>query len=336
MRGRSSVYVVYLVLGVVLAATGRPAMGQSTFAWHSATIGQVTEQTMDDGRLDALRAGGVDAVMYPALPSDTAGWKSTVDRLRRFDLRVLLQLPDAATSELAIKLTHQAGAAGFDGVVLQSTDLDPAKLRPWAVEEGIDPAEAFVLVQGIPVDSALRGAEPGSQSDLMIPAELPFDVSTEVISALPSEMEDIEALFSRRARTAADPTAAPIAVPGARVTDLWYLLPGAISIGEGEPEGESATADFRSAHPAVAGGVHEKLSGAPYTFYRGMRLDREDLDEVVIVLGAEGKIRINVASVWTDDTVVRDAVTGRIAIVSYGQATLMPGDSGIVLLEELD
>ncbi len=91
---------------------------------------------------------------------------------------------------------------------------------------------------------------------------------------------------------------------------------------------------FRAAHPAVARGGHDKLSDAPYTFYRGVRQGL-DTDEVIVVMGANGKTRVNVSIVWPDDTVLRDAYTGNVAIVSFGQATFTADASGLILIEEV-
>lgn len=87
---------------------------------------------------------------------------------------------------------------------------------------------------------------------------------------------------------------------------------------------------FRKAHPAVASGDHIALSEAPYAFAR-VAAD----DQVVVVLGAEGRVRLNVSKVWPDDTAVRDVVSGRIGIVSFGQVAFQAHESGIVLLEEV-
>lgn len=91
---------------------------------------------------------------------------------------------------------------------------------------------------------------------------------------------------------------------------------------------------FRAAHPAVARGGHDKLIDAPYTFYRGVRQGL-DTDEVIIVMGASGRTRVNVSIVWPDDTVLRDAYTGSVAIVSFGQANFTADPSGLILIEEV-
>ncbi len=91
---------------------------------------------------------------------------------------------------------------------------------------------------------------------------------------------------------------------------------------------------FRAAHPAIARGGHDIVQDEPYTFYRGLQMG-VDTDEVVIVVGATGKTRINVSLVWPDDTVLRDAYTGNVAFVSFGQVTFTADPSGLILMEEV-
>jgi hypothetical protein len=78
-------------------------------------------------------------------------------------------------------------------------------------------------------------------------------------------------------------------------------------------ERAAAVGAFRASHPAVG----------------------QDVDKVVVVLGAEGRTRLGVARIWPDDTALRDAMTGKIALVSFGQVTFTAGESGMILLEEL-
>ncbi len=91
---------------------------------------------------------------------------------------------------------------------------------------------------------------------------------------------------------------------------------------------------FRAAHPAVATGGYDMVQESPYAFHRGMR-QGADTDQVVIVLGAEGKTRVKVSIVWPDDTILRDAYTGNVSIVSFGQVTFDAAPSGLMLLEEM-
>lgn len=91
---------------------------------------------------------------------------------------------------------------------------------------------------------------------------------------------------------------------------------------------------FRQAHPSVAAGSHEKLGDTPYTFYRGIRLGTE-IDQVVVVTGATEKVRLNVSRIWPDDTLLRDAYSGKMSLVSFGIVNFQPHENGILLIEEV-
>jgi hypothetical protein len=58
-------------------------------------------------------------------------------------------------------------------------------------------------------------------------------------------------------------------------------------------------------------------------------------DQVIVANGVGGKTRIAVSLVWPDDTVLRDVMTGKMVFVSYGQVSVTPDASGLVLLEEV-
>ncbi|MCB0716809.1 MAG: alpha-amylase [Bacteroidetes bacterium] len=89
---------------------------------------------------------------------------------------------------------------------------------------------------------------------------------------------------------------------------------------------------FRQNHPALASGEHELLSNEPYTFMRTLRRGTME-DVVVAVLGAEGRTRLHVAKAFPDDAIVRDAVSGATAFVSFGYVTIQADPSGVILLE---
>ncbi len=89
---------------------------------------------------------------------------------------------------------------------------------------------------------------------------------------------------------------------------------------------------FRARHPAVAAGSHVRISDTPYAFFRSAKISGR-MDEVLIVMGTPGRIRLTVSRVLPDDSVVKDALTGTIGIVSFGQLSMRVGDTGMLLLE---
>ncbi len=96
----------------------------------------------------------------------------------------------------------------------------------------------------------------------------------------------------------------------------------------------SIMGQFRKNHPAIAVGVHEKLSDEPYAFYRGVQIGRKK-DEVIVVIGASGRVRLSVSRYFPDDTVFRDAYTGKISMVSFGEISFQVAKQGVLLLEPL-
>lgn len=89
---------------------------------------------------------------------------------------------------------------------------------------------------------------------------------------------------------------------------------------------------FRKKHPAVGAGVNKEISNSPYvcerTYSRGNYSDR-----VVIGLDlAKGTKQIAVGTAFSNGTTVRDAYSGKTAVVANGKVTLNT-DFDIVLLE---
>lgn len=77
---------------------------------------------------------------------------------------------------------------------------------------------------------------------------------------------------------------------------------------------------FRHAHPAVGGGVHQMLSGSPYTFKRTYEKNGV-ADRVVIALDLprDRAVPIVVTGVFSDGQTVHDAYSGRTAVVEGGK-----------------
>jgi alpha-amylase len=91
---------------------------------------------------------------------------------------------------------------------------------------------------------------------------------------------------------------------------------------------------FRSRHPSIAMGLHRVLAHDPYTFSRtyGKAGTR---DQVVVVIGGEGRMHLNVSKMFEDNTILRDAYTGKATFVSYGMVAVDANDGGVILLEEV-
>jgi len=77
---------------------------------------------------------------------------------------------------------------------------------------------------------------------------------------------------------------------------------------------------FRHAHPAVGAGRHQMIASIPYTFKR--TYDKNGVrDRVVIALNLplDRDVPISVAGVFTDGQTVRDAYSGKSAVVADGK-----------------
>ncbi len=77
---------------------------------------------------------------------------------------------------------------------------------------------------------------------------------------------------------------------------------------------------FRHAHPAVGAGVHQMIAASPYTFKRTYEKNGVS-DRVVVALDLpqDRTVAIPVAGVFGDGQTVRDAYTGKTAVVSGGK-----------------
>jgi glycosidase len=86
---------------------------------------------------------------------------------------------------------------------------------------------------------------------------------------------------------------------------------------------------FRNNHIAVGAGEHTMISSTPYTFSRV-----KENDTVVCVLGASGSTTVDVSSVFSNGTALRDAYSGATATVSSGSVSFTADTNGIILIEE--
>ena len=93
---------------------------------------------------------------------------------------------------------------------------------------------------------------------------------------------------------------------------------------------------FRQKHPAIGAGTHTLLqSSSPYMFSREYQNVTQGIcDFAVIALGlSAGTQTINVASVFADNTQIRNYYTNEIATVTGGNLTFTVGAEGVMLLE---
>jgi alpha-amylase len=90
---------------------------------------------------------------------------------------------------------------------------------------------------------------------------------------------------------------------------------------------------FRSNHPAVGAGKHNQITAKPYVFSRSFVQDNYT-DKVVIGLDLpNGEKEIAVGTIFADGTKVKDAYSGKTAVVNNGIVNLNTA-FGILLLEQ--
>jgi alpha-amylase len=91
---------------------------------------------------------------------------------------------------------------------------------------------------------------------------------------------------------------------------------------------------FRKKHPAVGAGVHTQISADPYVFSRTFTKGNYT-DKVVIGLNLPiEKKKISVGNIFANGTKVKDAYSGKTAVVTGGNVTI-ESDFDIVLLEKI-
>jgi len=90
---------------------------------------------------------------------------------------------------------------------------------------------------------------------------------------------------------------------------------------------------FRKKHTAIGAGIHKQISSSPYVFSRYFSNGTVE-DQVVIALNvAKGKKELSVETVFENGTKLKDAYSGKEAVVSNGKV-IIDSDFDIVLLEK--
>jgi alpha-amylase len=88
---------------------------------------------------------------------------------------------------------------------------------------------------------------------------------------------------------------------------------------------------FRARHVALAKGAHNQLQAAkPYVF---SRIDAASGDRVVVAMDAKGAVSVPVGDVFPEGQALRDAYSGKSAVVAGGKVALTA--EGTVLLERV-
>lgn len=89
---------------------------------------------------------------------------------------------------------------------------------------------------------------------------------------------------------------------------------------------------FRKKHPAVGAGIHSQISSSPYVFSR-IYTKGKYTDKVVVGLDLSiGKKEISVGTIFENGTHLKDAYSGKTAVVSNGKVTI-DSPYNLVLLE---
>ncbi len=90
---------------------------------------------------------------------------------------------------------------------------------------------------------------------------------------------------------------------------------------------------FRKNHPAIGAGIHQEISAQPYTFSRTFSKDNYT-DQVVVGLDLPiGKKELSVGTIFENGTLLKDAYSGKVTIVTNGKISI-DTNFDIVLLEK--
>jgi alpha-amylase len=89
---------------------------------------------------------------------------------------------------------------------------------------------------------------------------------------------------------------------------------------------------FRKNHPAVGAGIHQQISASPYVFSRTYNSETFSEQIVVGLDLAKGKKTIATGTIFQNGVTVKDAYSGKEAIVANGKVTI-ESEFDLVLLE---
>ena len=291
-----------LLVVLILLVAPRMAYAQAPeFSWFATTMSSA--------------AAGVEHAGVQVLPSTSWVMSDSLVKLtpeatrlvaegRRNGLRVIASVGEGQGGLALSELWRGV----LDGLIVPAGSFDEPVTRP----------AATVLLASTPADQTMDGA-------------------LEAFDVVVGDWQAVDSVFASRAPSNVNPAqATSILVPDLSSSPIGMLAPGSIFLKEAAPDEWAFLLDFRAKHRAIAAGVHQRLQAEPYAFYRGLRTARDTTDEVVVVVGTPGNVRVKVSSVFDDDVILRDALTGEIALVVYGQVSMTAGPTGMLLLEVLD
>ncbi len=89
---------------------------------------------------------------------------------------------------------------------------------------------------------------------------------------------------------------------------------------------------FRKNHPAVGAGIHQQISASPYVFSRTYKNENFSEQIVVGLDLAKGKKTIATGTIFQNGVTVKDAYSGKEAVVANGKVTI-DSEFDLVLLE---
>lgn len=91
---------------------------------------------------------------------------------------------------------------------------------------------------------------------------------------------------------------------------------------------------FRSNHISIGAGEHKILQSSPYAFSRTYNKNNIN-DKVVIATEVEKESEIDVSSIWSNGTKIKDFYTNKKYTVKDGKVNVKPNKNGVILLEEV-
>lgn len=91
---------------------------------------------------------------------------------------------------------------------------------------------------------------------------------------------------------------------------------------------------FRANHISIGAGEHKILQSSPYAFSRTYNKNNIN-DKVVIATEVEKESEIDVSSIWSNGTKIKDFYTNKKYTVKDGKVNVKPNKNGVILLEEV-